>query len=63
MILLSTLNRNVVYYSDSDSNMIVLAHKYFGSSDADLKSFIQLNELKIDEYLQIKQGRLIKWLA
>lgn len=48
---------------DSDSNMVILAHKYFGSTDADLKSFINLNELKIDEYLQIKQGRLIKWLA
>ena len=48
---------------DSDSNMVVLANKYFGSSDEDLKSFIQLNELKIDEYLQIKQGRIIKWLA
>lgn len=48
---------------DSDSNMVVLANKYFGSSDDDLKSFIQLNELKIDEYLQIKQGRTIKWLA
>ena len=48
---------------DSDSNMVILAHEYFGSTDADLKSFINLNELKIDEYLQIKQGRLIKWLA
>lgn len=48
---------------DADSNMVILAHKYFGSTDDDLKRFIQLNELKVDEYLQIKQGRTIKWLA
>jgi hypothetical protein len=48
---------------DSDSNMVILAHKYFGSTDDDLKRFIELNQLKIDEFLQLKQGRTIKWLA
>jgi hypothetical protein len=42
-----------------DSNMVLLAHKYYGPGDDKLEEFIEQNKLKGDEYLQIKAGREI----
>jgi hypothetical protein len=46
-----------------DNNMITIAHKYFGRGDENLEDFINLNNIELSEYLQIKKGRTIKWLV
>lgn len=48
---------------DVDINTILLAHKYFGRGDDNLDSFIALNKIELSEMLQLKKGRLIKWLV
>jgi len=46
-----------------NQNMIVLAHKYFGVGDENIQNFIDLNQIELSEYLQIKKGRKIKYLV
>ena len=46
---------------DADSNIIILAYKYFGSGDENLQKFIDLNNLKVSEFLQLKKGRQINY--
>lgn len=45
--------------TEADSNLIVLAHRV--NMGDDLEGFINLNEIGINEHLQIKQGRKIKY--
>lgn len=45
-----------------DTNIIVLAHKYFGRGDDKLNEFIEYNNIQLDEYLQVRRGREIKYL-
>jgi len=42
-----------------DSNIVLLAHKYYGRGDDHLNDFIEKNNIKSNEYLQIKAGREI----
>ena len=42
-----------------DSNLIVLAHKYYGTGDDNITEFIEQNNIKSGEYLQLKKGREI----
>ena len=46
-----------------DTNIIILAHKYYGAGDADLDEFILQNNITGGEYLQIKSGREIKYYS
>jgi conjugal transfer/entry exclusion protein len=45
----------------SDTNIVLLANKYFGRSDIDLTDFIETNEITLDEILEVKSGRKIIW--
>ncbi len=44
-----------------DSNIVMLAHKYYGPGDDNLEKFIKRNEIKRSEYLQVRKGRTIKY--
>lgn len=50
-------------FLDEDSNMIVLAHRFYGPGDSDtnILKFINENDIGLNEYLGIKKGRLIKY--
>jgi hypothetical protein len=46
-----------------DSNIVVLAHKYFGTGDANLNAFIEANALTNEELIRIKAGRIVNYYA
>lgn len=51
-----------IIYLDKDTNLIILAHRYFGTGDENITKFIDINKIELDEYLQLKKGRKIKYL-
>lgn len=50
-----------IVYLDSDSNIILLTHQFYGldPDDANIDAFIKNNEIGNNEYLQIRKGRKI----
>jgi len=44
---------------DKNENIITLAYKYYGAGDELLQTFIQQNNISLDEYLVLKKGREI----
>lgn len=50
-----------IVYTDKDTNLILLAHKYFGLDvdDENLERFRLINNIRLDELLKIKKGRKI----
>lgn len=48
---------------EKDSNIITLAHRFYGlqSDDSTIDQFIKTNSIGLNEKLQIKKGRLIKY--
>lgn len=48
-----------IFYLDSDSNVIIEAHRYYGLNpdDSNIQKFINTNNIQITELLQIKKGR------
>lgn len=55
----SSSERSVIL--ESDSNAIILAHRFYGLTDTDetLVKFIEQNNLSVDELLEIKKGKNI----
>jgi len=45
----------------SDTNIVLLANKYFGTKDESLLDFIETNDISLDEILEVKSGRKIIW--
>jgi hypothetical protein len=43
--------------ADKNASPILYCHKYYGTSDDNLERFIRENNLDLDEYLEISQGR------
>jgi len=52
-----------IVYTDRDTNLILLTHRYMGldASDANIETFRQINGIRLNELLQIKKGRKIKY--
>ena len=50
---------------DSESNVILLAHRFYGmdSEDANLQRFIDENEIGLNELLSIRKGRKVVYYA
>lgn len=48
-------------YTDTESNMVVLAHRFYGAGDENLQKFIDNNQITLKEHLRIKKGRKIVW--
>jgi hypothetical protein len=48
---------------DSDSNPVVLAHRFFGAGDENYQKFINANVLSLDELSIIKKGRIIVYFT
>jgi hypothetical protein len=44
---------------EKDSNIVLLAHRYYGTGDDSLQEFIDQNNISVDEYLIVKKGREI----
>ena len=44
-----------------DTNIVLLANRYFGASDSSFIDFIETNEISLDEILEVKSGRKIIW--
>lgn len=42
-----------------DDNIVTLAHKYYGAGDDNLQEFIRQNNIRYDEFLQVRRGREI----
>lgn len=49
---------------DVDTNLILLAHKYYGleSDDSTIDELIELNDFKRNEFIQVKRGTIFKYL-
>jgi hypothetical protein len=52
-----------VFYTDKETNLILLTHKYLGldASDNNINQFREINNIKLNELLRIKKGRKIKY--
>lgn len=50
-------------YIEKDDNIVILAHKYFGSGDDNLERFIKFNDITLSEYLDLKKGRRIAYFV
>ena len=46
---------------EADSNVVLLAHRFYGPGDDNMDTFITQNNISFDELLQIKKGRNITW--
>jgi hypothetical protein len=46
---------------EKDDNIINLAHRFFGPGDVNLETFINQNNITLDEHLIVKKGREIIW--
>jgi len=57
----SKQERNVIL--DKDNNIIVLAHRYYGTGDDNLNKFIKQNNISLREYLGLQKGREITYFV
>lgn len=50
-------------YIDKDSNLIILAHRFYGLQvdDSTIRQFIDVNKIGLNELLQIEKGRTITY--
>lgn len=48
---------------EKDDNVINLAHRFVGPGDNNLNTFINQNEITLDEHVNIKKGREIIWFV
>jgi hypothetical protein len=44
-----------------DTNIIILADKYYGQGDDKLQEFIDNNQISLDELIEVKAGKRIYW--
>lgn len=47
------------YTLDKDDNIINLSHRFYGPGDDNIELFVQQNNIRLDEYLNLKKGRQI----
>ena len=47
------------FITEKDTNIIVLAHRFYGPGDESLQEFIRQNSIGLFEHLQVKKGREI----
>ena len=59
IILDAKQERNIIL--NYDSNIVLLAHKYYGPGDAKLNEFIERNNLSLKDILQVRRGTNIKF--
>jgi hypothetical protein len=55
----SKQERNIIL--EADSNVIVLANRFYGISDENIDRFISENNITLQELIQVKKGRKILW--
>lgn len=50
-------------YLEDDSNVVLLAHRFYGllADDSTIDTFIATNKIGLDELIQVKKGRLITY--
>lgn len=62
-ILAFSAKQERIIYTDKDSNLILLTHKYLGldSNDENIEKFREVNNIKLEELLNVKKGRKIKY--
>ena len=62
VIALSAKQERIEYISN-DSNLISLTHRFLGlePNDSTIDQFIRINKIGLNEFLQIKKGREIKY--
>lgn len=48
-------------YLEKDDNIVNLSHRFIGPGDDNIEQFINENDIKLSEYLQLKKGRKIIW--
>lgn len=51
------------YILDKDSNVVVLAHRFYGRGDDNLNLFIKQNDITLNEYIGLKKGRNIVYFV
>jgi hypothetical protein len=61
-IALSSKQERIVIL-ERDSNVVLLTHRFYGldQADANIDFFMKTNNILLDEYLQIKKGRTLKF--
>ncbi len=47
------------FVTDKQTNIIVLAHEFYGPGDENLNEFINQNDITLEEHIQVKKGREI----
>lgn len=48
-------------FLEKDDNIVNLSHRFIGPGDDNVDKFIDENDIKLSEYLQVKKGRKLIW--